>query len=286
MSATSIFSGLASEVTQSRGLARNMDKRVQAGKVLFHCDFNDGFQGWRDHYDGTTPQPPISLSGYPNFDGKLGLMLSTGDLPNIDNQMPWRSTSTYKNLSRYFDTGLVSFSGFFTTGSGRGALAWGSWGVGIDTQKWDSSSRGFYKILCRDDAELGPAWFITSNTGSQILIPGTRGSAGTNVTHGENENKFNYTYLRLTVDLSANNGLGGYLEAQINHQVFDLTGLGGGRGMQEPQGGNIDLTSQGRYANYSGGFNCGVMLSASSINPYSYPAMLFADELLCTMQDA
>lgn len=281
MASNSVFAALAQEQTQSRGLARNMDKRVQSGKTLFHCDFNDGFQGWRDHYGDTTPQPPISLTSYPVFDGKQALKLSTGDAPAIDGERPSAGTSTYKNLSRYNEDGLLSFSGFFTTMSGRQALAWSSWGIGVDTQYWDSSGRGFPKLICRDDAELGPAWFITSNTGSQILIPGTRGFAGTNVTHGENENKFNFSYVRLTIEPSGN-----YVEAQLNHRVFDLRGLGGGRGLQEPQGGNIDLTSRGRYANYSGGQNAGIFLSASTINPNAYPAALICDELLFTVGDA
>lgn len=276
--AESVFQGLAGEQSLSRRYARNMDRRPQSGKVLFHSTFENGFDGWRDHYGFKSPYPPVSLTSYPVFSGAHALLLSTPDLPYAQN--PQRSFSSYKNLTRFFDTGLVSFSGYFTHGSGRKAFAWSNWGIGVDTQKYDDSSRGFYKLVCRDRGGSNyPAWYITDDSGNQVVIP----NSGTN-TAGENENKFNFDYVRLTIDLSANGGLGGYHEAQINNKVFDLTTLGAGRGLQTPQAGDM-TTSDGRYASYAGGLNCGIFGSASSLNPDAYPAMLVADELMCTLQD-
>jgi hypothetical protein len=43
---------------------RQMDKsnRSGSGKVLFADDFEDGFDGWRDHYHGAGPSPILSCT--------------------------------------------------------------------------------------------------------------------------------------------------------------------------------------------------------------------------------
>ena len=273
----SIFSQLTNAAT--RGVARNVDRRRQSGRVLFHSTFEDGFDGWRDHYDFKSPYAPISLTSYPTYSGGKALLLSTSDLPGQS-----RGASTYKNLSRYYNEGLVSFSGFFTTGSGRQALAWRMWALYIDTQAFDNSSRQFYRLSCtvRSGTDHDVTWGITGADGTRTLI---RDSA--TVSAGENENKFNFDYVRLTVDLSANGGLGGYHEAQINNTVFDLTEsylAGVGTPSHPPQVGDPD-TSDGAYASFAGGLNFGLGLAPATSKPDAYPAMLVCDDLMATVQD-
>lgn len=272
---------MAQEKTASRGIARNMDDLATNGRVLFHSTFDTGFEGWRDHFDGFRPYPPVSLTSYPVVSGRHALLLSTGDDP-YDAASGANDASTYKNLSQYRDTGLVSFSGYFAVAGHGGAFAWQTWGIGFDVQKWNNSSRGFFQMRCMDtnaqgvDTEL-PNWVIRNDTGDWTPVGGSWG-ATRGITAGENEAKWNFNYIRLTLDLSANGGLGGYYSCQINHREFDLAGLGAGHATEPPQMGSpID--------SFSGGLNCGIFVNRRWRTPSLGAAQVVADELLCTIQD-
>lgn len=273
---------LAGASTQMDILAAEGGKLRRRGKVLFSDTFSgvEGeFHHWRDHQGARAPKVPVGLSNYPP-----GLLLSTAAVPYETGRAD-SETSTYKNLSRFRDTGVVSFSGFFAHAGSAGAsagsreVAFSSWQLGIDTQTWSTqdgtgATRGFYKLIYSDSSTSNdPAWYISNDAGDTVIIPGSRG-----VTAGENEVKWNRNYCRLTVDLSANGGLGGYLEAQINHKVFDLTVLGAGRGMQNPQTGSA-------MASYSGGLNFGISLVRSTRYPNAIQNRLVANHLTATVGD-
>jgi len=278
--ATSIFSGLARDTSLSRRFARTPDRAAQNGQVLFHSTFENGFDGWRDHYNYKTPYPPIGLTSYPVMSGGHALQLSTVDGP-ITTTGGFTSGATFKNLARYYDTGLVSFSGYFAHGSGRGANAWDQWGLSLDTQKWDSSSRAFYKVWCQDrTSTTTPAWYLRGATATDnIVIPFSSTS-----TSGENENKFNFDYVRLTVDFSANGGLGGYYELQVNKDVFDLRTIFAGTPAEPPQTGGATENDR-NYSSFGGGMNPGLFINPNARLQSNYPAILVADELMMTVQD-
>lgn len=147
------------------------------------------------------------------------------------------STGTaLKRLVNYHPHGLKSFSAFIAAGSGGTANepAWTAWTFGMDIQRTDNSTRGFFKAVHKyDDASASTSWYVSNNSGRLIKVPGSE-SAFT----GENENKLNFDYVRLTVDEDANGGTGGYFELQVGAKVFDLRSLGAGRGEQLPQAGD------------------------------------------------
>lgn len=274
---------IAKDTTTSAGRARGMDYHTPGGRVLFEDDFEAGFCGWRDHFGGHTPFNALSLTNYPVVAGTRALKLSTGARAYVSGQKD-NTISAYKNLSIYRDiaapgaSGLVSLSGYFAVGGGVGARAFYGWGISFDIQKWDNSSRAQPRLECSDPGS-GTAdvhWVIYNDAGGTVTIPNTTG-----ITAGENENKFNFNYLRLTFDLAANGGLGGYHSCQINHKVIDLSGLGAGRGSTPPQG-----TTAGDYiGNFQGGFNAGITLYRSSYNVNNFPAWLVADRMTCTVED-
>lgn len=251
------------------------------GKRLFHSTFADGsFDGWRDHFAYGTPRGNVGLTRYPLMSGSHAMMISTGE--NVyGTGTQSNSAGTYKNLTRPADGGLASFSGFFAL-AGEGDLTtktfpWASWGIGLDTQKWDDTARSFFKVECRDDSNTeAPGWFIRSGSNgssTDIAIPNSRGFFP-----GGNERKWNFAYLRLTVDLSANAGAGGYHEFQVGTKVFDLRGLGAGSAPDL-------ILSNGSHDDFTGGFNPGVTLTRSTKNTtYRYNALV-ADDLVCTFDD-
>lgn len=276
---------IAKESTLAGGLARQSDQQVQNGQVLFHSTFEHGFEGWRDHYDGTHPYPCVSLTSYPVMHGGHALMISTGG-ETYNAASAYNDASTYKNLSQFQVAGKkVSFSGFFAIGGEGGAFAAQAWGLMFDIQAWDNSWRSFFKLRCKDRNGQGsdaspPAWFVSvdGDGNNDLVIPGT-GSK----TAGENEHKLNFNYVRMTIDMAANNGQGGYYEAQINNQAFDLRNLGAAgaatpRPVEPPQAGSpID--------SFAGGFNAGLGITRRWRTPSLGAAILYADDLLCTIED-
>ncbi|AXQ62862.1 hypothetical protein SEA_ANGELIQUE_31 [Gordonia phage Angelique] len=283
MSIRSILDGIGQDPRTTRAmafdrLARDGGLVRRRGPVLFHSTFDDGFDGWRDHYGAFEPRPPIGLTSYPVMAGKHALKISTGDVPYRANAIS-NGSGTYKNLSQYHGvSGLVSLSAWLCVGSGVDSYAWGNFGLGFDIQKWDNSTRGFFKATCVNPStgEDDRRWVLTNDSDSYVTIPNSGDSVG--VTSGQNENKFNFDYVRLTVDLAAASGLGGYHELQVNNRVFDLRGLGAGRGAQTPQAGTPS-------ADYRGGFNAGLFLARSGKYPERYPSWLVADEIVCTVDD-
>lgn len=276
---------IAKESTLAGGLSRQLDQRAQNGKVLFRSTFDDGFDGWRDHYGGVRPYPAVGLTSYPVMRGSHALMLSTGSEVPYSASSAANDASTYKNLSMYQVAGKkVSFSGFFAIGGEGGAFAWQSWGLLFDIQAWDNSWRSFFALRCKDrngqgsDA-LGPAWYLGGGDGAETVISGSSSFP----VAGENENKFNFNYVRLTIDMAANANQGGYYECQINNRVVDLRNLGtGGAATPRPS-----LTPQAGTPidSFAGGFNAGLSILRRWRTPTLGAAILYADDLLCTIED-
>lgn len=212
------------------------------GKAVDYCTFADGsLEGWAaQHWDYYSPVVAVSTTTRVSLDGHC-LYLPLADRPATMNtagekriQGSWGTA--LKRLVNFHPRGLKSFSAFIAVGSGGTANepAWSAWTFGMDIQKADNSTRGFYKAINKyDDATGTTAWYITNNTSRLIKIPGSE-SAFT----GENENKLNFDYVRLTIDEDANGGTGGYFELQVGSKTFDLRGLGAGRGEQVPQAGD------------------------------------------------
>ena len=254
----SVFEGLGRDQSILTSRARQMSLRSETERIVFHSTFNGTFDGWRQHQGGSIPYAPVSLSSYPVLAGTHALRIP----------IPANGEgSTYKNLSRWREARFATFSAFFTHWQSVSTAALGTWGMGIDTQFWDNSGRSFFRLVCRRDNDTGArTWAIRSEVNTYIDVPGATHHAA-----GDNENKYNWDFLSLTVDLSANGGLGGYHSAQINHELFDLTGLGAGNAPHDPQVGDP-------FDSFAGGWNCGVFASGGPTE-----SALFMDEAVGSM---
>lgn len=212
------------------------------GKVIDYCTFENGsLQGWAaQHWDYYSPVVGVSTTTRVSLDGHC-LYMPLADRPiqsgsQGEKRMQGSWGTALKRLVNYQPTGLKSFSAYIAVGSGGTANepAWSAWTFGMDIQRADNSTRGFFKAVCKyDDTSGATAWHISNDSGRLIKVPGSE-SAFT----GENENKLNFDYVRLTIDEDANAGTGGYYELQVGAKTFDLRNLGGGRGKQIPQAGD------------------------------------------------
>lgn len=269
----SIFQGLARDDSLLYDQYRFADLSPRRGKVLFASDFRRGFEGWRDHYHGNAPANPLSLVDYP-LEG--GLMVSTQAKPDSSYATGWygsANSAAFKNLSRHIDGGLCSFSTYITHGFDTGTAALGSFFICIDTQSWDNSRRSFFKLQCgRNDSTGNRSWGIIGGPSNSTYygIPDTAG----NVTSGDNENKYNTDYVRLTVDLTTWK----YVEAQINHRVYPLTGLAPNDEAPEPPQVGTPADS------FAGGLNCGVVVTPGPAG--SGGSWVVFDKPMCTQKEA
>ncbi|WP_156448391.1 hypothetical protein [Mycobacterium sp. NAZ190054] len=246
----------------------------QPPEVLFDDNFDQGFCGWRDHQGAAFAYAPLSRTALRTLDGSShSLVLSTGARPNSSANIPHAEVSAYKNLSRWVDSGLVKFETWIAQGGADLDNSPNSWFIGIDTQRWDNSSRGFFKLRFRKFTGSGEApvrsdqWALTNDVGSFVNLSPNPPNAG------DNENKMNFNYIALTVDLdtvvSSDGAPGSYHEAQVGADVYDLTGLGAGRGKQNPQ-----IGSSVGAGSFAGGLNFGIGMTNNTVHTAAGPSWL------------
>lgn len=230
-------------------VARAPQRDPLRGTVLFHDTFDDGFNGWRDHYNGRGPATALSLTSYPVFSGSHALMIGCSAAPDDGYTDGWApaNAAAFKNLSRYYDGRLVTFSCYIAHGSDDSTASLGGFWLMIDTQAWDNSRRSFFKLqVSRKASGESRTLSISDNDQKWVDV-----YSGSDFVAGDNENKFNFDWLSLTVDLDANDGAGAYHSCQVNRRTFDLAKLSAGSANQSPQRG-------GAMASFAGGLNFGV----------------------------
>lgn len=251
-------------------------------EVLFDDNFDKGFGNWRNHQGGNDVNPPISRTSLRAFDGSSkSLMMSTGPRPNNStNGAKTGNCGTYNNMSRWVDNGLVEFQAWYTVGGTDLDQSPHNLLFGIDTQAWDDKSRGFYRLMCTrwqggDSASantgITPQWSLVTDTAGRVVIPEQAGVPAP-VYPGDNENKMNWNYVSLTVDLDfkGEDGYKGrYLRAQIGPHSYDLTKLGAGRGKQNPQ-----INSSVGAGSFAGGLNFGMGVGNRSVYKALGPSWL------------
>ena len=257
------------------GTARAPQRNPLRGKLLFHDTFDDGFNGWRDHYHGAGPAPALSLTSYPVFSGSHSLMIGCAAAPADDYADGWApgyAAAAFKNLSRYYDGNLVTFSCYLTHGSDDSSAALGGFWLMIDTQSWDSTHRSFFKLQVKRDSSSGKRTLsISGNDDSWKIV-----HDGADFLAGDNQNKFNFDWLSLTIDLDANGGKGGYSSCQINNHTFDLTNAEAGTANEPPQTGRtID--------SFAGGLNFGVLALPGPAG--SGESFLVIDQVIATVDE-
>lgn len=274
---------LHKDPASSGGRARAFDKGP-TGEILYASNFGENYyDGWRAaHFSGFAVTPPCGLTSYPTHSSKLALQLST-EMRTLAVGNQGTTCVTFRGLSLYTSRRYLSYSAFLAIGPGGYSLTWDTFGLYFDIQKADNSSRSFPELLVKADA-MTPLTFSTlrirNNAGTEIDVPGS-----SHKFPGENENKQGWGYLRLTWDLQANGGLGGYKEAQLQNQVFDLTGLGGQSADHTPQ--SDAVTGQGPIAEFNGGLNIGLFVTRSTDVTIAdqYPATLVADSIVVSNHD-
>lgn len=269
----------AKDPATNGGRARAIDKGP-CGDVLYASNFGQNyFDGWRaSHFGGNQAGMPIGLVSYPTHSSKLALQLST-EMRNYASGNLGTQCATFRGLSIYTSRRFLSYSAFLAAGVGGLTQSWAEFGMMLDIQKVDNSSRSFPWILLQSAAS--PTFSkarIKDNSGTEIDIPGT-----THLWTGDNENKQNFGYLRLTWDLQANGGLGGYYRAQVQNQVFDLTGLAGQSADFTPQ--SAATTGGGTIEEYNGGLNMGLYITRDTSQTTIYPATLLADSIVLSAHD-
>lgn len=260
---------------------RNMSG-YKSPELLFDDNFDKGFGNWRNHQGGNDINPPISRTSLRAFDGSSkSLMLSTGPRPNNStNGAKTGNCGTYNNMSRWVNSGLVEFQAWYTLGGTDLDQSPHNLLFGIDTQYWDDTSRGFYRLMCRrwtggDTASafpaVAPTWGLVDDNAAQVVIPAMDGNPAPPYP-GDNENKMNWNYVSLTVDLdymNADGGKGRYHSAQIGPYTYDLTKLNAGRGKQRPQ-----TASSVGAGSFAGGLNFGLALGNRSVYKAKGPSWL------------
>jgi hypothetical protein len=263
---------LDSDTTVARAPQRNPLK----GKVLFHDTFDDGFNGWRDHYGGFAPCPALSLTAYPVFSGSHALMIGCSAPPDAGYTNGWSGSynaAAIKNVSRFYDDGLVTFSCYLAHGTDPSTASLGGYMLMFDTQAWSDNKRSMFQLtVSRNPGTGNRALSITDDNGKPIYVPGV----GPSSFAGDNQNKFNFDWMSLTVDLSANRGLGGYHSCQINNRVFDLTQLGGGHANAAPQAGSA-------MESFAGGLNFTVVVWPGP--PGSGESFVVVDQAIATVAE-
>ncbi|MHA3021275.1 hypothetical protein ACXPWS_13575 [Mycobacterium sp. BMJ-28] len=244
---------LAKDEATGAGRGRNLDTHPP-GKVLYRSDFDTGFDGWTNHWSGYRPYPIISRTSEICLRGSHSLMLSTGEHASPVSNDVSNGCSAFKRLARHDEYRYHHFSAFLALGVGGFTGSWASFVMMIDTQAWDNSQRSFYQLACFYSAPpVYPKFAIVDNSAGwhDITSPNSHHRIV-----GNNDNKQNFFYVRLTVDLQANSGLGGYKELQVGPQVFDLTGVGGQSAATAPQ---TDGTNY--ITDFNGGFNLGAAIT-------------------------
>lgn len=261
---------LAQDNATGAGRGRVVDsRRGKEGLVIYQSDFDHGFDGWTDHWGGFRPMPIVSLTDEIQNSGKRSLMLSTGEEANPIAGDPASAPAVFKRLTRHDEYRYHTFSGWFAVGVGGFDGTWQAFQLIFDTQKWDNSGRSFFKLQCTNAVSPNVSrWQIRNNAGGEnyINVPGSF-----DLFAGQNENKLNMTYVRLTVDLQANAGTGGYQSMQVGPKVIDLSGLGGGGAFEPPQASSFEIDD------FRGGHNLGLYVARNQTATGG--CQLFADDL-------
>lgn len=250
-------------------------------EVLFDDDFDKGFGNWRNHQGGNVIDAPLSRTALRAFGGSSkSLVLSTGARPANGN-IKSAACSAYNNTSRWVDSGMVKFEAWLTLGGADLDQSPHNFMIGIDTQEWNDVHRGFYRLICRrfrGGDQAGPLersnyWALTGDIPDKgtFEIPAMNGNPAPPYP-GDNENKMNWFYVSLTVDMDYMNpdgGRGRYHEVQIGPYTYDVRNLGAGRGKQAPQ-----LKSSVGAGPFTGGLNFGLGIGNRSVYNAAGPSWL------------
>lgn len=207
----------------SNSLVGALGAKYPDSKVLFADDFRDGLNGWGALMDSTTPRPAPTLSSVNALNGPHALKICTGSVAQSAKD---GIAVAIKRMTRTHDTGVVNFDLSWAWGGEEAPSAPQCYDFRIDTQKRDGSERTYFAARWANinwpvDGTTVTKWEIKDDDGNWVDVP----DAVYQLPY--NENKLNFIYTRLSVDLA-----NGYQELQVYDDVYDLSGLGAGSGKE------------------------------------------------------
>lgn len=236
---------------------------AQGARMVIDHDFRGGsFGHFRDHVqndpDAYIGRPPIYLVDWP-ADSDYALGMSTypdADAHAAQNKKP-NTAGTYWNTSRTAVEGQRYVYVFlkFATRAFDESKKFG-FVMGVDTQAWDGSWRGFNRLTC-NYAAAPYSWGVQKNDGTQYR----GGGLGSAPFVGPNEGKSNTDWVGFRIDQLGAAGKGTIDRVFIAGQTYDTSGIGADEyGQQVPQ----------IASSFNGGWNLAVYLTngdAANLQP-------------------
>jgi hypothetical protein len=280
----SVFAKTSQDEATGAGRGRALDtlRGFADERVIYRSNFDVGADGWIDHWDGFRPWPPLSLTDAVSFRGRRSMMLSTGEHASPVAGDPSDICAAFRRMALHDDYRYHHYSAYLAIGVGGFSATWANVQLMIDTQDADNGSRSFYKLslsLHPGGPSSGFRWKIRDDSvaGEDNMITVTEADGGT--FPGNNDNKWNWQYVRLTIDRAANGGLGGYHSFQTGPDVFDLSGLGAGHANEPPQVGS----PVSYIADFRRGFNIGALITRDT--SLAGGAQLFIDDVVYSVSN-
>lgn len=230
------------------------------GKVMYAHNFRSGHGGWNPVFNATGaehPRSPLGLVDYPARAMRLaapGPSLGQGTSTDAILRLARpRFLTDVKGPVMSLSFRYAIFTEYATGASGGShqATSMKSLGFGLDTQGWSDTQRErqFFSVLADSTADVNVETYRlrgsrpdTSTAIQFVNVPPAR-AAGLLI--GQNENKMNLAYGRLTVRPGL---VADYLEMQLGGKTVDLRGL---TAVNEP----IQWGATNYNADFNGGCN-------------------------------
>ena len=161
------------------------------------------------------------------------------------------------------------------------APAWAQIGIGLDTQSWSNDERQFFQAIFRPIvASSGDRFYLrtTRAPGGGIQIYDTGISYGALLV-GQNEDKVNVGYMRLTVEIGPTPK---YLELQAGGRVVNLSTMPIGT-ISEPL--QLDNSTPDWSANFRGGMNPIIDIQTAAADMNTVAAGIVISDVCVTFGD-
>lgn len=230
------------------------------GKVMYAHDFRSGYGGLNPVHNATGvehPRSPLSLVDYPTRALRLaapGPTLGQGTSTDAILRLARPRFVTDVNgpvMSLSFRYAIFTEYSTSASGGSHQATSVESYGFGLDTQGWSDTQRErqFFSVLADSTSDVNVETYRLrgsrpdTSTAIQFVNVPTNRAAGLLI--GQNENKVNLAYGRLTVRPGL---VPDYIEMQLGGKTVDLRGI---TAVNEP----VQWGASNYNADFNGGCN-------------------------------
>ncbi|WP_309080269.1 hypothetical protein [Zhihengliuella sp.] len=276
-------------------LAHEGGKVRRRGKVVMAENFANGYGSFNPVFNmgGNPACVPLSIVSLPGL-GKA-LRIGTGPGSNAASGPQGNAATAIARLNRPRRSGIASLSFMYGLSTeyhynapadlnAPGAF---QIGFGLDTQDTKNENRQFFELLGRptypgaatsaENREIGSRWLLRTHRLESGTPTATAVASLGGTMIGENENKTNLAYGRLTFEYGATPR---YIEAQMGSEVHDLTNLAL-PAITEP----LQYSDTDPWADFRGGFNPHFGIQARTDQPDLRSAGLLLTNILLTYGD-